>query len=262
MDRDITILVVDDEQIVLDSVSKHLRKDPFRILTSLDAQQALQIVRDEPVEIILTDLMMPEMDGLELMKEVKAIRPDSFIIMITGYATINTALQATQLGAFDYIAKPFTKAELKGVVNRAAELIAAREKEASKTGNVSEDTSGSGKLFDDTKLSVEYTWLMSLEDGLLLIGVEHSFLNRVGRVQSAVLPKKGDEIRQGATFVQLFSSDLRSHSLLAPLSGNVVEVNEQVADNPSDTLQDPYDKGWLIKLKPSRFREERKLLGL
>jgi len=125
MNEDISILVIDDEQVVLDSVRKHLRDDGYAIHTVLSAEEGLTLLDRDPIgiDIVLTDLMMPHIDGLELIKSVKARFPNMPVILITGYATINTALQAKQLGAFGYIAKPFSKAELKTVVHEAVTFV-------------------------------------------------------------------------------------------------------------------------------------------
>ncbi|MEW5925628.1 MAG: response regulator, partial [Candidatus Zixiibacteriota bacterium] len=188
---------------------------------------------------------------------VRKKHPNLPVIMITGYATINTALQATQLGAFDYIAKPFSKKELLGVLKRASDLVLA--------GGVLSDAGGefaSGQAVDRIKAIGDNSWMILLEDGTVMLGVEGSFIQMIGKVQTVYLPSKGDEIRQGGQYLQLFSADMRSHTILSPLSGIVMDVNERVLDNPASALQDPYGEGWLIKLKPTRFEAEIQLLGL
>ena len=259
MERTLRILVVDDEQIVLDSVTKHLRKGDYTIETMLSAGRALEAIDREPPDIILTDLMMPEIDGLELMKIVKGKLPAVPIIMITGYATINTALQATQLGAFDYIAKPFTRTELQSVVRRAAEVVLGIISHAPDTG---EPGSQTDQVRRTLKLIGDHVWLMVEEDGTVLLGVERSFLHAIGKIQNIFLPTVGDKLRQGSVYLQLFSSDLRSHTVLSPLTGTVVDVNGAIVDNPARIAEDPYGEGWLIRLKPSRFEIEIKELGL
>lgn len=260
MERTLNVLVVDDEQVVLDSIKKHLKKDNFTIHTALTAKIGLELLESGSMDIVLTDLMMPEIDGLEFMKEVKDRQPHTPVIMITGYATINTALQATELGAFDYIAKPFTKSELRMVLQRASDL-------ALKSGTV-EENSQAGTPEDTQKQKRElkaigdFSWMMVQDDGSVLLGVERSFLHAIGRIQNIFLPGAGDQIRQGSVYLQIFSSDLRSHTVLSPLSGKVLEVNEKVLANPASTLEDPYGDGWLIRLKPSRFDLEIKQLGL
>jgi len=259
MERILNVLVVDDEQVVLDSIIKHLKKDNFTIHTALTAKAGLDILETGKMDIILTDLMMPEMDGLQFMKEVKDRDPHTPVIMITGYATINTALQATELGAFDYIAKPFTKSELRSVLQRASELVlkseAAGEKAKAGAGGAA------GISARELKAIGDFSWIMVQEDSTVILGVERSFLHTIGRIQNIFLPSVGDQVRQGSVYLQIFSSDLRSHTVLSPLSGKVVEVNNKVLANPAVALEDPYGDGWLIRLKPSRFDFEIKELG-
>ncbi|MBD3332598.1 response regulator [candidate division GN15 bacterium] len=259
MASDMTILVVDDEQIVLDSVTKHLGKEEYNIKTVLSAQDGLDAIEAEKIDIVLTDLMMPEIDGLEFMRKVRESHPCIPVIMITGYATINTALQATQLGAFDYIAKPFSRKELLAVVGRAADLVRGSECEDEKAGK---DTATKGGLTGKLKSVGDHCWMMVQKDELVMLGVEHAFVSTLGKVQNVYLPTVGDEIRQGSVFMQIFTSDMRSHPVQSPLSGTVVEVNERVLDDPVIALQDAYGEGWLVKLKPSRFEHEREVLGI
>jgi CheY-like chemotaxis protein/glycine cleavage system H lipoate-binding protein len=260
MERNLNILVVDDEQVVLDSIQKHLKKDNYTIHTALTAKAGLDLIDTASINIVLTDLMMPEMDGLEFMKEVKARNEHTPVIMITGYATINTALQAMELGAFDYIAKPFTKSELRAVLQRAAEVVmksdTVKVKPADKLDEKEE------KLPKELKVIGDFSWMMVEADGVVLLGVERSFLHTIGRIQNIFLPSAGDKLRQGGSYLQIFSADLRSHTVLSPLSGTVLEVNEKVLANPDSVHQDPYGDGWLIRLKPSRFDIEIKELGL
>ena len=123
MERQINILVVDDEQIVLDSVKKHLRKTDYNVHAASSVQSALLMMEQMEFDLVLTDLMMPHIDGLELMKLVKSRYPKVPVIMITGYAAADTARQATRLGAFDNVAKPFSKAELITAINNALDFV-------------------------------------------------------------------------------------------------------------------------------------------
>jgi len=257
MDRKVNILVVDDEQIVLDSIKKLVRRENYAVHGALSVQTAIKMIDDKKIDIILTDLMMPETDGLEFMEMTKKSHPRIPMIMITGYATINTALQATQLGAFDYIAKPFSKKELLSVLKRASDLVLGTESEE-------EERVSRVKRPQEKRIKAvgDHSWMMMEENGVILLGVEGSFVQSIGKVQTIYLPDVGDELRQGGSYLQIFSSDMRSHSILSPLSGTVVEVNQKVIENPESALQDPYGEGWLIRLKPSRFEQERAVLGL
>ena len=123
MERQVNILVVDDEQIVLDSVKKHLRKTDYNVQAASSVQKALLMMEQTQFDPVLTDLMMPHIDGLELMEIVKSRYPKVPVIMITGYAAADTARQATRLGAFDNVAKPFSKAELITAINNALDFV-------------------------------------------------------------------------------------------------------------------------------------------
>lgn len=259
MDRRLNILVVDDEQIVLDSIKKLLRKDDYEIISMLTAQDGLNRLEKGDIDIVLTDLMMPGIDGLEFMKIAKKKFPHMPIIMITGYATINTALQATQLGAFDYVAKPFSKAEFKGVIKRAAEIVSAEGRPVIEGDDVPEKAAEGDKSFMTIG---DKSWIVLQEDGTVLLGVKRSFLHAVGKIQTIFLPSKGEKLRQGSVCVQFFSSDMRAHTCVTPLSGTIVDTNEKLAENPDMLLEDPYDEGWLVKLEPDNYEYEIKALGL
>lgn len=261
MDHPLCILTIDDEQIVLDSVQKHLRKEDLRLLSALSAREALKMMDENQVDIVLTDLMMPEIDGLELLKLMRTKAPRTPVIMITGYATINTALQATYLGVFDYIAKPFTRSELLSVVNRAVQLVRATTE---RTNLAPSDPGESPAQLSDpqNKRTVgEYGWKRLEDDGTVVLGIERSFVESVGRIQNIFLPARGDEIRQGGVYLRIFSADLRSHTVLSPLSGIVVDVNQSHGGQPQALAERAEDE-WLVRLKPSKFEFEIKELGL
>ncbi|MFC2131409.1 response regulator [Bacteroidota bacterium] len=263
MRAQINILVVDDEQIVLDSIKKHLRNDDdIMTYTALDVENAFKIIEKYNINIVLTDLMMPEIDGLEFLKLLQEKKQHIIAIMITGYATINSALQAQQLGAFDYLAKPFTREELKKVVKRAVNLAYASKDLDDRGTGIDVNRNDKDKLTGRLKGIGEHSWFMKEDDGTVLIGVERPFLYSIGKIQNVYLPGVGDELRQGSVYFQVFSSDLRSESLLSPLSGYVAAVNEELLKNPDEYLEDPYGKGWLIKISPTNFDEEIKILGL
>ena len=115
------ILVVDDEEIVLKSCRKILEKGGHQVSTAISGQQAFELLEKEPFDIVITDMKMPGIDGIEVLKRVRAKYPDIVVIMITGYSTVQSAVQAMKLGAFDYIPKPFTPDEVLIVVEKAME---------------------------------------------------------------------------------------------------------------------------------------------
>jgi FixJ family two-component response regulator/glycine cleavage system H lipoate-binding protein len=258
----LTVLMVDDEQIVLDSARKLLSKEPLRFVTAQSAAEGLTLLEAGDIQVVLTDLKMPAMNGLEFTERVKERWPAIPVVMVTGYATIRTAIQAMRLGAFDYIAKPFTKAELRGIVKRALHLAAQVEQSAPS----SEGTGNTGGQTDTTKPVLRTlgrnSWMMMQTDGTVLMGVEMAFVKGAGAIQDIDLPRVGDVLRQGAVCLQIFSTDLNCHTVWSPLSGEVVEVNQRLLDDPATALQDPYGEGWLLRITPSNFDAEREVLGL
>ena len=115
------ILIADDEEIVIRSCLRILDGDDFQVEAVQDGREALRKIEENPYDVLILDIMMPNMDGLEVLRRVKETHPNMDVIMITGLSQIDTAVQAMKLGAFDYISKPFEPDELKLVVQRALE---------------------------------------------------------------------------------------------------------------------------------------------
>jgi len=115
------ILIVDDEEIVIRSCLRILDGDEFHVESVQDGRDALRKIEENSYDVMILDVMMPNIDGLEVLRRVKETHPNVDVIMITGLSQIDTAVQAMKLGAFDYISKPFEPDELKLVVQRALE---------------------------------------------------------------------------------------------------------------------------------------------
>lgn len=112
MTRKPRILVVDDEAPMRESLNDWLKEDGYEVGLAANGEAAIEMARRDEWEVILLDLKMPGMDGLETLKGIKEVSPDSEIIMMTAYATIDTAVQAMREGAFDYLVKPFDPDEI------------------------------------------------------------------------------------------------------------------------------------------------------
>ncbi|MDP3017354.1 MAG: response regulator, partial [Deltaproteobacteria bacterium] len=123
MPDQVNILVIDDEQIMRDGSSRILSKDGWGVITAENGQLGLDVIksRSEDIDVILLDLMMPGMSGMEVLDHIRAINPNLLVIVITGYATVESAVEAMKKGAYDFIPKPFTPDQLRIVVRRALE---------------------------------------------------------------------------------------------------------------------------------------------
>lgn len=113
------ILVVDDEDIVRTSCSRTLKPGGFEVKLAKNGREGLKMMSEEKFDLVLTDLKMPDMDGIEVLRRIKEDWPEVEVIIITGYQTVDTAVRAIKLGAFDYIEKPFTPDALMNAVAKA-----------------------------------------------------------------------------------------------------------------------------------------------
>jgi len=122
-------LVIDDEQIVLDSVSKILKDENYEVDVSLSGREGLNQALQEEYDIILTDIRMPDIGGMKVLRDVKRAKPSLPVVIITGYASVKSAVQAMKLGAADYIEKPFTPDQLLKAVDSALNAAATQAPE-------------------------------------------------------------------------------------------------------------------------------------
>ena len=127
MAKKISILIVDDEESVRDSLYNWFIEDGYHVERAQDAKKALSMLESEIFDIILADIKMPGMDGLEMLKRIKALRKDSIVIIMTAFATVDTAVQALKDGAFDYVTKPFDPDDLSHLIRNASKQISLLE---------------------------------------------------------------------------------------------------------------------------------------
>ncbi|MGA1865523.1 MAG: diguanylate cyclase [bacterium] len=122
METNMRILVVDDEEAIGSILSQILTKDGHEVTAVSNGEKALQIFREEPCPVVISDIMMEGMSGIELLKEIKQLNSETQVLMITGFPAIETVISAMQIGAYDYIIKPFKDIDLiRATVNRAIE---------------------------------------------------------------------------------------------------------------------------------------------
>jgi nitrogen regulation protein NR(I) len=113
------VLIVDDEINIRRVLAAMLKRDGYDVTTAADGEQALSALQRTPVDVVVTDLVMPRLGGLDLLKQVGSHYPDVPVIMITAHGTVDTAVEAMKAGAFDYITKPFEQEELRKVIAKA-----------------------------------------------------------------------------------------------------------------------------------------------
>lgn len=120
MSRKLEILVLDDEAIVCARLKPALEKEGYEVETFTDSQQAMERLEGKQFDIVVTDLKMANIDGMELLRRVKENWPQTRVIIISGFATVNVTREAFQAGVQDVIAKPFKIGQLKELIKRVA----------------------------------------------------------------------------------------------------------------------------------------------
>ena len=124
------ILFVDDDKDILLMVEQYLQMQGYDITTVNSGLKALDLVKDQPIDIIFTDYKMPEFNGLELLAAVKQYKPDIEVIIVTGYGSMESAIQAMKFGSYDYLQKPFKLDHLKLIIDRIGEERKVQDKKA------------------------------------------------------------------------------------------------------------------------------------
>ena len=131
MERQSRVLVVDDDQFALQSIAKALEGESYGMVTATSGSEALDLLKQGSFDLVLTDLKMPEVDGLEVLRQVGEIAPQAVVLILTGYASLESAIEALRGGAYDYLVKPCSEDELKLKIGRGLErarLIEERQR--------------------------------------------------------------------------------------------------------------------------------------
>lgn len=256
------ILAVDDEAIVLDSFRKILVVAGYSVDTVLTGPEALGLVRKNPYDFVFTDFKMPDMDGVEVTKAVKHLRPDVDVVMITGYASIESAVETMKHGAMDYVQKPFAEDELVDLVNKLVIRRQARlEKEIEPSIHLVTPKVGVSESPHEVNVpagvfvSNSHSWVGVHMNGLVRLGIDDFTQKTIGRIDAVELPEKGREIRKGET---LFTLRHGNHRLAvpSPVSGRVTSANTELHDRPELIKLKPYQLGWVCTMDPLHLTED------
>ncbi|MGO9648910.1 MAG: sigma-54-dependent transcriptional regulator [Terriglobales bacterium] len=119
-------LIIDDEELTLHTISRSLRQDGFEVFTALSGEDGLKLFHDEKPDLILLDIVLPGIDGVEVLRQIKQANPNAIVIMMSAYHLVERAVEAMKLGAFDYLVKPFHLEDLMTTLHRAAEVLTLR----------------------------------------------------------------------------------------------------------------------------------------
>jgi len=248
------ILCVDDEPIILDSFRKILVLDGYNVDTVETGQEALGLVQKHSYDFVFTDLKMPHMDGLEVTKAVKHLRPDIDVAIITGYATVETAVDCMKFGAMDYVQKPFTERELLEFTNhlllkrqeRIKSTIKPQVKITSVHNLLGLDSHGfaiPGGVF----LSDKHSWLAIEQEGRVKVGLDDFANKLIGKIDKVEFPNLGMDVIKDNILFTVYKKN-RAIPFKSPISGKVIKVNNQLSNDTSKLEQSPYQENWICTL--------------
>ena len=213
-------------------------------------------------DFVFTDLKMPDMDGVEVVKAVNHLRPDVDVVVITGYGSIETAVESLKHGAIEYVQKPFTADELsefarKLLIKRQARIAAAQRPtvrvvapEMAEVVPASEFCIPGGAF-----ISSGHAWVRIEPEGQVRVGIDDFIRKAIGTVKEVVLPERGKTVRQGEPLFSLKGTTGTVH-LAAPLTGRVEHDNVGLKSDPGEIIHSPYDRGWVCLMTPSDLATE------
>ncbi len=256
------ILCVDDEEVVLDSFRKILVLDGYSVDTVMSGKEALGLIQSHHYDFVFTDLKMPEMSGEEVTKAVKHLRPDIDVIIITGYATVESAVECMKYGAMDYIQKPFTEDELldmtrKFVIRRNERI----KKELKPRVHVTHLPKAEGLLESEFAIpggvfiSEGHTWACMDEDGTVKVGLDDFAKKFIGRIDDLEMPNLGMTVKKGQPLFYV-KQGYRTIPFSSPVSGRVAKVNAALKGDLKALDVTPYGDNWVCVIDADHLDDE------
>ncbi len=209
------ILVVDDEKSILESLSDTLKDDGYEVITASSGNEALTWVKEQFMELILLDVWMsPGIDGLETLRAIKDISPESIVIMISGHSNIDTAVQATKLGAYDFLEKPLSGEKVLILVKRALEKQALEKENAALKTSITQSFEIVGESLKIKALKNDITKTAISQSRVIIFGESGTGKELIARAiheKSDRKDKNFIEVNCAAIPQELIESELFGH---------------------------------------------------
>jgi CheY-like chemotaxis protein len=256
------ILCVDDENVILDSFRKILVLDGYSVDTVNSGPEALSLIKSHHYDFLFTDLKMPEMDGVEVAKSVKYLRPDIDVIIITGYATVETAVECMKYGAMDYVQKPFTEDELleftgKALIKRQDRIQKQLKPRVHITHLNEEDKLNAGEFAipGGVFISNGHCWASVTQDGSVKVGLDDFAKKLIGKIDDIEFPNLGMDITKGQPLFSIMQGN-KSIQFNSPVSGHVTKINQELIDDLSALDFSTYESNWICIVDADKLDTE------
>lgn len=244
------VLMVEDDRVVRAAVSRLCRAEGLRVADGDSVDAALAVLAETRFRLAVVDLMLPGRSGTELLQVMSAEHPQTPVIIVSGYATSDNAIESLRAGAFDFLPKPFDIEELLGVVRRGLRYGERRRPQATA------EAAAAPRYFLG-----RHSWATLDAEGTATVGAGESFQGVLGDVRRVELPAAGDHATRGTRLARLSGLE-EVHRIWSPLSGRVVAVNSELAGDAGVIDRAPFDTGWLVRLLPVDLQDELPALTL
>ena len=252
------LLVVDDEEVICQACRRIFSRQGFKVDTNTDARQGLSWAAEKEYEIILLDIKMPSMDGIQFLEELRQAKLDVPVLIITGYPSIPNAAAAMRLGACDYVTKPFTTEEITSAVQR---VLATRRFPDGNGEQTAEDEAFQAALSTESPMQFwGDSWFRLEVDGSACVGAVLPGLH--GTQPTAVrLPRIGEVVYQGLPLAGVTRPGQPLLVVAAPVSGVVLAVNDSLPKHLGRFESDPCGEGWIAHICTTEYDRERDACG-
>jgi DNA-binding response OmpR family regulator len=262
------IICVDDEPVILDSFRKILVLDGYSVDTVETGKEALGLIQNRSYDFLFTDLKMPEMDGVEVTKSVKHLRPDIDVVIITGYATVETAVECMKFGAMDYVQKPFTEEELLAFTKNAVIKREDRIKKMLKPKvhithleRTSKSKTPEFMIPGGVFISEGHCWANINEEGLVRIGIDDFAKKLIGKIDAIEFPNLSMAVKKGQPLFSI-KQGTRIITFKSPVTGTVKVINELVNRDLESFEFSPYEGNWICEIDAEELDSEIKQLKI
>ena len=261
------VLIVDDEPIARENLAHILKKDGYAALVAEDGQQAIDILKQEEVDLVLTDLRMKGRDGMAVLAEAKKLWPSTEVVVITGYASVDTAVEAMRQGAYHYIAKPFKIEELRAVVEKALEKTLLRKEVQSLRQQMYTQTGAARIIGQSPKivaLRETINQVAQLDCNVLIQGETGTGKELVARTIHELSPRAAKRFvafNCGAFTEELITSELFGYERGAFTGANKIKKGLlEIADSGTVFFDEVGELPLSMQVKLLRVLQERTLL--
>jgi len=241
------ILVLDDDPIVTLSCKRILGAEGYSISTVEKGEDALNKLAKEDFDLLISDVRLPDINGMEVLKESRILKPKTDVVIITGYPTLDDAKESTRLGALEYIEKPFTP----DFMLNAAKKVFDTRGWILRQAFIDDFRDSVSPVKDNENPVIFYkdgTWAKPYKNGLWEIGCDLRYWMLSGNLMYVEFIKNLERFVAGQSFARIYSSGGKSSDLLSPMNGELKEINMKANDVMCALIKDHLSEGWLLWL--------------